>query len=116
VKRSFTILLLLWGTLALGGEAFRVRLRDRSIEVKAPAKRTELFAVIIENQSLSPQIAKFMLKDSTLKFISVDAGSSETVEIENKTADPVVLVPVSPSFEEVELLFGKKDYEIPAKQ
>ncbi len=96
--------------------AFIVKIQDRSMSVESPEKKKNQFTVIIENQSLSTQIGKFMVKEKNLKFISVESGHSETVEIENKTADSVVFMPVSPAFQEVELLFGKKAYEIPSKE
>ena len=51
-----------------------------------------------------------------LKFVSIKSGLSEAVEIENKSAENVFFVPVSPAFQEVELVFGKKVYEIPSKK
>ena len=97
-------------------EAFTVRIQDRSISVNSPVKRRDLFSVIVENRSLSDQIGKFMAGGKPLKFISLKAGRSETVEIENKTRANVVFVPVSPAFQDVELIFGKKAYEIPSQE
>ena len=97
-------------------ETFVITMKDRSMAVNAPDKKKVLFSVLIENHSLSDQVGKFMVGGRNLKFVSVKSGQTEAVEIENKTSANVVFVPVSPAFQEVELIFGKKVYEIPSKE
>lgn len=97
-------------------ESFIVQINDRSMYVLSPQKKKNMFSVIVENKSLSDQIGKFVAGNKTLKFVSVQSGKTETVEIENKTSAPVVFIPVSPAFQEVPLVFGKKAYEIPSKE
>lgn len=97
-------------------EAFIIKIQDRSMSVVTPEVKKNIFSVIVQNQSLSTQVGKFMVKDKNLKFVSIESGSSASVEIENKTAEPVVFMPISPAFQEIELLFGKKAYEIPSKE
>lgn len=113
------ILLLLfalwWSPVQAGTEAFLIQINDRSVVVKAPEVKKKLFSIIVENNSLSDQVGKFVIKGETLKFISVKAGKSETVEVENKSNNNLVFIPVSPSLQDVELVFGKKEYEIPPK-
>jgi hypothetical protein len=98
------------------GQAFIIQINDRSIHVTTPETRRPLFAVIVENRSLSDQVGKFIVEGKTLKFVTVKSGKSETVEIENRASSNPVFVPVSPAFQEVELAFGKKAYEIPPKE
>lgn len=97
-------------------ETFVVQLYDRSITVLSPEARKSIFSVLIENHSLSDQVGKFAVSGKILKFVSVKSGQTEAVEIENKTGANVIFVPVSPAFQEVELIFGKKVYEIPSKK
>ncbi len=96
-------------------ESFIIQISDREMKVISPDKARSLFSVIIENGSLSNQVGRFMAKGQNLKFVSVLSGKNETVEIENKTDASVIFVPISPAFQDVELRFGKKVYEIPAK-
>lgn len=98
------------------GETFVITIKDRSMSVIAPDNRRDLFSVLIENQSLSNQVGKFTTGGKNLKFVSVRPGQTEAVEIENKTSANVIFVPISPAFQEVELIFGKKVYEIPSKE
>ncbi len=97
-------------------ESFVVQINDRSMYVLSPDKKRNLFSVIVENRSLSDQVGKFVVGNKILKYISIPSGKSESVDIENKSSSPVVFVPVSPSFQEVPLNFGKKAYEIPPKE
>lgn len=116
MKILFLLLFPLALSAAVKTEGFIIQIKDRSMKVLSPEKSRNLFSVIVENQSLSDQVGKFMVGNATLKFVSVKSGKSEVVEIENKTQTPVVFVPVSPAFQEVPLNFGKKAYEIPSKE
>lgn len=104
----------LWGQTH--NPSFILKLTDSGINVSAPAKSMKMFSVIIENNSLSDQIAKFVSGANNLKFVTIESGKSQTIEIENKSNLPVFFVPVSPSFQEVELKFGKDNYEVPPKR
>lgn len=97
-------------------ESFIIQIGDQKINVLSPGNRQNTFSVILENKSLSNQTGKFMIGNKDLKFVSVKAGLSETVEIENKTNLLVHFVPLSPAFQEVPLQFGKKQYEIPSEK
>jgi hypothetical protein len=113
---KWLLLLLTFTCFAASNEAFIVQIQDRSMNVISPETKRNLFSVVVENRSLSDQVGKFIAGGKILKFVSVKSGKSETVEIENKTSTNVTFVPVSPAFQEVELLFGKKAYEIPSKE
>lgn len=97
-------------------ETFIIQVQDRSMKVLSPKKKKSIMTVLVENRSLSDQVGKFMIEGKNLKFVSVPSGKSETVEIENKSGATVYFVPLSPAFQEVELIFGKKAYEIPSKE
>lgn len=97
-------------------ETFVVQVKDRSMSVLSPNNKRALFSVLVENRSLSDQLGKFTIEGKLLKYVSVKSGETESVEIENKSSSSVIFVPVSPAFQEVELIFGKKAYEIPSKE
>ena len=97
-------------------ETFVIQIQDRSMSILSPEKRKPVYSVLVENRSLSDQLGKFTVQGRILKYVSVKSGMTEPVEIENKTSANVFFVPVSPAFQEVELLFGKKAYEIPSKK
>ncbi len=97
-------------------DVFVIQVMDRKMAVLSPEKERKLFSVIVENRSLSDQVGKFEAKGRLLKYVSIPSGKSETVEIENTSGSNVTFVPVSPAFQEVELIFGKKAYEVPPKE
>lgn len=97
-------------------DTFVVVVNDRSMSILCPEKKKDVFSVIVENRSLSDQVAKFTVGKKLLKYVSVKSGKSETVEIENKSTAAVFFVPVSPAFQDAELRFGKKAYEVPSKE
>lgn len=105
-----------FSVIAQTAKPFVIQVNDRSISVNSSEVRKSMFSVIVENRSLSDQIAKFTIQGKIIKYVSVKSGKSETVEIENKSQIPVYFVPVSPAFQEVELIFGKKSYEVPSKE
>jgi hypothetical protein len=95
---------------------FVIQIHDRSMSILSPEKKRPVFSALVENHSLSDQVGKFTVNGKLLKFVSVKSGQTEPVEIENKSPYNVVFVPVSPAFQEAELIFGKKAYEIPSKK
>lgn len=113
-------LLLLFPVLALAAapksEVFIIQVMDRRMSVISPEKERKLFSVIVENRSLSDQVGRFEARGKLLKYVSVPSGKSESVEIENSTGAPVTFIPVSPAFQDVELIFGKKAYEVPPQK
>lgn len=116
---KFLFTLLFFSGLAVAQpkpDTFVIQIFDRSMSVLSPDKKKTIFSVLVENRSLSDQLGKFTVEGKNLKFVTVKSGQTEAVEIENKSASNVVFVPVSPAFQEVELFFGKKAYEIPSKK
>lgn len=113
-------LILLWSFFVINlyakTEAFIVQINDRSMYVLSPDIKRNIFSVIVENKSLSDQTGKFVAGHKNLKYLAIKAGKSTTVEIENKSSETVIFIPLSPAFQEVPLHFGKKAYEIPPKE
>ena len=112
----FLLLLPVLSFAQVKAEGFIIQINDRSMSVLSPMKKKAMFSVLVENRSLSDQVGKFVVGSKILKFVAVKSGKNEAIEIENKTSEPVVFIPVSPAFQEVPLMFGKKAYEIPSKK
>lgn len=95
---------------------FVVSMHDRKVHVISPEKVQGTFSVIVENKSLSKLVGKFATPEGALKYVSLESGSTETVEITHKSGSKVFFVPLSPAFQEIELIVGKKEYEIPSEK
>lgn len=97
-------------------DTFIVSMMDRKVQVISPESVKGTFTVVVENKSLSKLVGKFSTLEGALKYISVESGASETVEITHRPGTKVFFVPMSPAFQEIELIVGKKEYEIPSQK
>ncbi|MBY0517335.1 MAG: hypothetical protein K2P81_10525 [Bacteriovoracaceae bacterium] len=101
---------------ALAVDAFKIHMQERNVIVDSPNTVTSQYAVIIDNSSLSNIIGKFYAGNTDLKFVNVKAGQSKSVEFKNPGKEIVHFRPLAPAFQAIELVAGKKTYEIPPKQ
>lgn len=74
-------------------------------------------AVIIENKTLSKLVGKIESgKKDQVEFVTIEAGDSKSIDLMLKKDHKYYFYPLSPAFQRVELMIGKKAYEIPAKR
>ncbi|NOT77791.1 MAG: hypothetical protein HOP07_02165 [Bacteriovoracaceae bacterium] len=98
-------------------DGFLVSAYDDRFKVISPEKFKANMEVIVENKTLVRLIGKLVLnnKDS-VNFIAVDSEQYKTVNVKLKKSDVLHFVPLTPAFQEVELIVGNKIYEIPPKK
>lgn len=73
--------------------------------------------VIIENKTLVRLIGKVVVNNKTnIAFTSIDTDKYQRVMVNLKKGDLLHFIPLSPSFQAVELIVGNKIYEIPPKK
>ena len=116
---KFFLIMALLSNLAWGqskSDTFIVEMMDRKVKVISPEKVKSTFIVIVENRSLSNLVAKFSTEAGALKYVSIESGKAETVEIIHRSGNKIYFVPLSPAFQEIELVAGKKEYEIPSQK
>ncbi len=114
--KFFLLALLLTPLTSLALESFRVTIHDRSVKLESPSKVIKIYSVIVENKSLSDVVAKFYSQGEDLKFVSVKANSSKSVEFSHSSKNLVYFKILSPAFQELALEAGKKAYEVPPVQ
>jgi hypothetical protein len=102
-------------THLFASESFRLIIYDRKVEIQAPATQGRQYSAIVENKSLSDVVAKFHAGGKDLKFISVKASSSKTVEFQHTPNQTVFFKMLNPAFQEFALEAGKKTYEVPSE-
>lgn len=98
-------------------ETFVVTLFDKYVKVVSPDKFHNKLSIIIENKSLVKVHGKVdydSAKESL--FVAVFPNETRTVEISPEQNDKIVFIPQAPPFQEVELIFGRKSYEIPPQK
>ena len=113
------LILLLCVTNIYGYEkssAFVITLYSNRIKVISPQKFTVGVSSIIENKTLIKTYGKLITSEGRLITIfSVNAGGFAAYDLDLRKGERAYLVPLSPAFQEFELKFGSKPYEIPPK-
>lgn len=96
-------------------DAFELEYHPSKILVNSPDHFSSKFAVIImnkTNKNLMGKIVQFGEK-KIQKFLTIYALESHSIELSIEEGDRVFFVANAPSFQEIELKFGNKSYEIP---
>jgi hypothetical protein len=110
------LVLTLISSHAFAIESFKITILDRKVILESPEKTNSQYSVIVDNQSLSNIVGKFTGNGSDLKFVAVKAGLSKAVEFQYKKKHVVDFEIMSPGFQKLSLISGKKSYEIPPRQ
>ena len=98
-------------------DAFMVTIFERRIKVLSPSKFNNPQGIVLTNETLVKIVGKIVDEnDKVLKFVSIEPGQFRSIEVKFKKNSKLYFVPMAPSFQEVELVFGKKAYEVPPKK
>lgn len=96
---------------------FIVSAYDEKFKIISPEKFRNPMEVIIENKTLVRLIGKLIINNKlNAGFASVEPEKYQRIMVNLKKGDILHFVPLSPSFQEVELIVGNKTYEIPSKK
>jgi hypothetical protein len=97
-------------------ESFLVDLHDKKVKVTSPIKKRPIVGFIVNNHTLSTIHAKIATPKKDLKFFTIKSQKSKAFDIKINNEEKVYLVSISPPDQEIELVFDRKAYEIPAKE
>ena len=96
---------------------FVVTAYDENFRVVSPEVFKNKMEVIIENKTLVRLIGKIIINNKkNAGFTSVETNQFQKIIVDLKKGDVMHFFPLSPSFQEVELIVGNKTYEIPSKK
>lgn len=120
MSKIFILILLLF-SFQIGAveshDGFLISAYDDRFRVVSPEKYKTPMEVIVENKTLVRLIGKIIINhDRIISFSSVDSDKFQRLIIPLKKGDILHFVPLSPAFQEVELIVGNKTYEIPPKK
>lgn len=105
----------LWSIESLDG--FLVSAFDDRYKVVSPEKFKSNMEVIIENKTLIKLIGKIVINNTkSAAYVAIDSEKYQKVIVNLKKGDVLHFYPLSPAFQEVELIVGNKNYEIPPKK
>lgn len=98
-------------------DGFLVSAYDDRFKVVSPEKYKAQMEVIVENKTLVRLIGKLTInKQMNVSYISVDPEKYQKTNVKLKKGDVLHFIPLSPAFQEVELIVGNKIYEIPPRK
>lgn len=98
-------------------DGFLVTAFDDRFKVVSPAKYKTDMEVIVENKTLVRLVGKILINNQkNAEYVSVDPEKYKKVVVKIKKGDILHFVPLTPAFQEVELIIGNKTYEIPPKK
>jgi hypothetical protein len=98
-------------------DGFLVSAYDDRFKIISPEKFKPTMEVVIENKTLVRLIGKLVINRSTnASFVSVEPEKFQKANVKLKKGDVLHFVPLSPAFQEVELIVGNKNYDIPPKK
>lgn len=98
-------------------DGFLVESLDSSFRVVSPQKFKAKMEVIVENKTLTKMVGRLHVNHkATALYYTIAPGSYEKKIVDLKKGDILHFVPISPPFQEVELIVGNKIYEIPPKK
>lgn len=118
--RLFIVFIVLAQSVAFAIETsngFLVTAYDDRFKVVSPEKFKTPMEVIIENKTLVRLIGKVIVNNKVnAGYASIDSDKYHRIMVNLKKGDLLHFVPLSPAFQEVELIVGNKTYEIPPKK
>lgn len=119
--KSFLLLfILIWSGNSIGIEIFDnflVSAYDDRFKVVSPDKFKTNMEVVVENKTLVRLVGKLVLNQSKIVgYVSIEPEKFQRLNVTLKKADILHFYPLSPAFQEVELIVGNKNYEIPPKK
>jgi hypothetical protein len=98
-------------------DGFWITAFDDRFKVISPEKFKTPMEVIIENKTLVRLIGKVVInQEKIVSFSSIDSEKFQKLKVILKKGDKLHFIPLSPAFQEVELIVGNKTYEIPPKK
>jgi hypothetical protein len=98
-------------------DAFIVRIFDEKVRVLSPQKFVPRLNVIVENKTLVKVIGHLSdEKGKVLSYLSISSGGHKSIELKVKKGNKVFFTSLSPPFQKVQLLLGKKAYAIPPEK
>lgn len=97
-------------------DAFLVKVFDSYVRVISPDKNYSMVSVIVENKTLSKVVGKIVKGKTDLSFITIDPDKTKSVQVKYSKDEPLFFVPLAPASQEVQLIVGKRTYEIPPQK
>ncbi len=98
-------------------DTFIVKIHNDRVRVVSPTGYDPKMAIIIQNKTLTPIIGKIVKNQGEiLHFLKIGPSKSRSYPLTINKGDRAYFIPQSPPFQKIELVLGRKVYEIPPKE
>lgn len=97
-------------------DAFIIEVFDRYVKVLSPKDKLKNVSIVVLNKTLSPIYGKIATETKDLMFMSVHSQKSKMVSVNGEDYKNLMFIPLAPTFQEIDLVFGRKAYEIPEQK
>lgn len=115
---KYLILLFFLCSPAFGkyADSFIVDVKDRSIKVTSPLKKVDVVSIIVVNHTFDKIISEIRSGKKILKRFVLKPEGKEIVQVDYRAFKSIQYISIAPPFEEVELKFSQRPYEVPEKK
>lgn len=98
-------------------DAFIVDILNDKIKVIAPRKHSNASYVLFRNRTLNEIRGKIQIQDGkVIDFFTIKQDEPLSIDITAGKGKKMFFVPMSPPFQEAELIVGAPPYEVPSKE
>ena len=98
-------------------ESFVIKVYDHHFKVTAPSSFDPVTRLLIENHTLTKIYGKVETKSERLiNYVSILPKNFKSLPLNLTAPEKIIFIPLVPSLQEVELVFGKEAYEIPPQK
>jgi TPP-dependent 2-oxoacid decarboxylase len=119
MKTGIFLILLTFSTASFAqqyAEAFVLEIFDNYVKVVSPKKKSKNVSVVLLNKTLSKIYGKVSTTKKDLKFMAIEPKDTKTYSISGSGDSDLMFIPLSPTFQGIELVYGRKAYEIPEQK
>ena len=119
MRQFLAILTIVLDTQVLAASAgpFLVTIFDSKIEVVSPERHSYKLRATFHNKSNGRVAGKVQTRGGrVIDYVNLNSGESQSIPIGHIKGEVILYYPLSPSFQEAELVVGRAIYEIPAKE
>lgn len=98
-------------------DSFVIILNDNSVKVLSPSSGKRNPGLIVRNKTLRPIRARIERNGKEiLGHLNIPSRKDESIDLEYVEGTDLRFIPLSPPFQDVKLVLGRKAYEIPPKK
>jgi hypothetical protein len=116
--KKFSIFLFIFSLSATAQEfadSFIIEVFDRYVKVISPKEKSKSVSIVVLNKTLSKIYGKIATDSKDLKYLSIQPKKTKSIQVGGHNKK-IMFIPFAPTFQEIELVYGRAAYEIPEQK